>query len=88
MIDKAEFLRILEEGGDAKGAGARFNWVEMLTELRKKTEPFTKAQAAEEFGANVKYTYSHLRDWVQEGKLLKINYGGMNVYLSPLQAEE
>lgn len=89
MIDKAEFLRILKdvESGDTPDTG-RTDWVTMLSELRAREDPFTKMDVVTQYKVKPNYAYSHLRDWVIEGKLLKIPYGGKNVYLSPLQVEE
>ena len=79
-MEKAEFLRILAEGGSS-GGGDRTSWVNILESLPGRENPFTKDEIAKEFDAKPKYVYSHLRDWVNEGHLVKINFGGANVYL-------
>ena len=86
-MEKAEFLRILAEGGSS-GGGDRTSWTNILSTLPDRETPFTKNEIAKEFGAKPKYVYSHLRDWVQEGHLVKINFGGSNVYLHVSQVPQ
>jgi len=87
-MDKAEFLRIMALPKEERGDTERTSWVNILAELQKREEPFTKAEVAKEFNAPEKYVYSHLNDWFKEGKLAKINYGGRNVYLAVTQIPE
>ncbi len=86
-MEKAEFLRILALGGENVG-GERTSWVDILASLPAREDPFTKGEIAEEFNAKPKYVYSHLRDWIAEGHLVKINFGGSNVYLHVSQVPE
>ncbi len=87
-MEKAEFLAILAAGGQSAGSGSRTSWVNIKAELLKRTGPFTKNEVAEEFSAKTKYVYSHLREWVQEGDLVVINFGGSNVYMAATQVPE
>jgi len=87
-MDKKEFLRILAAGGGEADAGGRTSWVNILSDLQKRKTPFTKMDVVKQYKVKPNYAYSHLRDWVIEGTLLKINHGGANVYLAANQVEK
>jgi len=85
-MSKAEFVKLLTDpDAKAPGIGDRFSWVDLLKELNDHDEPFTVAQITEESGQPSRYVYSHLRDWVKDGKLVKINAGGKNFYMAAAQ---
>lgn len=78
----SEFLELLQnpEAGAAK-VGGRTSWVAILGDLAEKTEPFTVRDIAKEYDLNERYTYGHFRDWVTDGKLVKIQVAGKNYYM-------
>jgi hypothetical protein len=88
-MSKAEFVKLLqdpESGGPS--IGGRTSWVAILSDLQGKTEPFTVKEIADEYELNNRYTYSHFRDWVADGKLMKINVAGKNYYMHADQLAE
>jgi len=88
-MSKSEFLKLLTDpSAAAPGIGDRYSWVDLIKELNSRDEPFTVAQITEESGQPSRYVYSHLRDWVKDGKLTKINAGGKNFYMASAQLTE
>jgi len=87
-MSKEEFVRIMSLPEAERAIADRFSWVGLLQDLQGREEPFTKNDVVKEFKQPANYVYSHLRNWVIEGKLEMVKGpGGVNYYLAPGQIE-
>ena len=85
-MNKQEFLALLTGEGPAPQSD-RFSWVNLLKDLKSREEPFTIEEIAKETGQKRRYVYSHLREWVQDGDLKKVIFGGRAYFLAASQVQ-